>query len=185
MVDECPGCCYTPLTLTFIQVEAEMTEQFTLFWAGPFSQWHSSVFSDPETGTRYVNAEQYMMHQKALLFGDHKIARQIMRESHPREIKKLGRQVVNFNKGRWDKVARDIVYRGNQLKFTQNPHLRERLFATRGTTLVEASPYDRIWGIGRARRDPRALDRRTWRGTNWLGEVLTRLRDAMIPDFGG
>jgi len=162
-----------------------MTERFTMFWSGPFSQWHPSRFRDPETGTRYTNAEQYMMRQKALLFGDRQTARQIMRETHPRKIKKLGRDVRGFNQAKWDAKARDIVYRGNQLKFSQNPGLRDQLFATHGTTLVEASPNDRIWGIGLRASDSKAKSRRTWRGTNWLGETLTRLRDDMIREHEG
>ncbi len=72
-----------------------------------------------------------------------------------------------------------IVYTGNYAKFTQNPELKEQLLATRATTLVEASPYDRIWGIGLGEDDVRAKNRQTWKGLNLLGEILTRVREAL------
>jgi len=72
------------------------------------------------------------------------------------------------------------VFAGNYARFSQNPDQRELLFATRGTTLVEASPHDRVWGIGLAADDPRALDRSQWLGLNLLGEALTRVREALL-----
>lgn len=153
-------------------------ERFTLFWHGPFSQWHPCKFEIH--GLTYNCAEQYMMAQKARLFSDWDSERLIMEAKDPSVQKKLGRKVQGFNAREWDMVAKHMVYRGNWCKFTQNPDLKEKLFATDGTTLVEASPYDKIWGIGLTVDDPRALDRSTWRGTNWLGEVLTKLREDLM-----
>lgn len=118
-----------------------------------------------------------MMHQKALLFGDQAIADKILKSSSASVQKKLGRQVANFNQTVWEAECKRIVYEGNEAKFTQNNDLLEALLATRGTTLVEASPDDQIWGVGLAEEDPRIRNRRTWRGTNWLGEILTQLRE--------
>lgn len=149
---------------------------YTFFYSGPFSQWHRCRFT--VDGVEYCSAEQYMMHQKALLFGDGEIAEQIMQATHPRVQKALGRKVRNFDADRWTAVCRDIVYRGNYAKFSQNEDKKAALLATTGT-LVEASPYDRIWGIGLGADDPRRLDPKTWKGTNWLGEVLTKVRDDL------
>ncbi|MFL5513165.1 MAG: NADAR family protein [Gemmatimonadales bacterium] len=118
--------------------------------------------------------------QKALLFDDRQTAERIMQAGHPRTQKVLGRQVRGFLKEHWDAVAREVVYRGNWAKFTQDPELHAALLATAGTTLVEASPSDTIWGIGLGEDDPRARDRASWLGTNWLGEVLTRVRDDLL-----
>ena len=94
--------------------------------------------------------------------------------------------VAGFNKEQWEQVARDVVYKGCYAKFTQNQDLKQALLATAGTTLVEASPEDRIWGIGLRKTDPRALNRATWRGTNWLGEILTKVREDLLNEsFGG
>jgi ribA/ribD-fused uncharacterized protein len=154
------------------------TEPFTHFWSGPFSQWHGCRFV--VDGRVYNCTEQYMMEQKAILFGDDEAAEKIRRARHPKEQKSLGRKVRNFDAARWNLVARDIVFAGNWAKFTQDERLKGALLATRGTTLVEASPYDAIWGIGLAESDPRAADRSTWQGTNWLGQVLTAVRDEIL-----
>lgn len=156
------------------------TERFTFFWSGPFSQWHKSPFTID--GTIYNTAEQYMMAEKARLFGDEEMRARILAASDPRDQKALGRRVRGFDESRWNAAARKIVYRGNRAKFTTHRDLLTTLFETTGTTLVEASPLDTIWGIGLAADDPDAGDRTKWRGTNWLGEALTRLRDALVAE---
>lgn len=155
-----------------------MSEKFTLFWRGPFSQWHRNHPFKVD-GIEYATAEQYMMAEKARLFGDKETEKKIMATTSPKDAKALGREVKGFDKGTWQKVARDIVYRGNYAKFTQHADLRNKLMATEGTTLVEASPTDAIWGIARTEGDPLALDRKTWKGTNWLGEVITQVREDL------
>ena len=155
-----------------------MTEQFTFFWSGPFSQWHPSPFQID--GVWYNCAEQYMMAEKARLFGDKQAEARIMVSPDPSEQKRFGRQVDGFDVKRWAKVARDIVYKASYAKYTQNPDLLKVLLATKGTTLVEASPQDVIWGIGLRKDDPRALNRSQWKGTNWLGETLTKVRDDIL-----
>jgi hypothetical protein len=157
-----------------------VSERFTFFWSGPFSQWHRSPFTLDRH--LYVTAEQYMMAEKARLFGDEETLERILAAREPRDQKALGRRVRGFDTERWNAVARDIVYRGNRAKFTTHRDLLALLLETEGTTLVEASPLDTIWGIGLAADDPDALDRNAWRGTNWLGEVLSRLRDTLIEE---
>jgi len=148
--------------------------RYTFFWSGPFSQWFHSPFEID--GQSFVTAEQYMMYQKAITFNDTNIARMILETEDPRQQKKLGRAVSPYDDNKWFSVADQIVYCGNKAKFTQIANLRAALLATEGTTLVEASPYDRRWGIGLAADDPRAQDQSQWRGENRLGYILTRLR---------
>src|SRR5262249_41109308 len=137
-------------------------ERYTFFWSGPFSQWHPCRFW---LGGRYYNcAEQYMMEQKAILFGDPATAERIREARQPRERKALGREVRGSDQERWNAAGRDSVFAGNWAKFTQDDQLKATLLETRGTTLVEASPKDTIWGIGLAEGDPRALRAATWRG---------------------
>ncbi|RDJ35280.1 MAG: DUF1768 domain-containing protein [Crenarchaeota archaeon] len=152
--------------------------KFTYFWGkndGPFSQWVTSYFVIDNI--EYCTAEQYMMAQKAILFQDEDQLLAIMKETDPRKQKELGKQVSNFVKSEWDSVARNVVYKGNYAKYTQNPKMLESLMKTSETLLVEASPYDRIWGIGIDATAARAG--KPWKGTNWLGEVLTKLRENL------
>ena len=153
-------------------------EKFTFFWSGPFSQWHKSKMVID--GINFGTAEQFMMYSKATLFGDKEIAEKILKTSNPKEQKALGRLVKNFDNKIWQEQCREIVYKGNYAKFTQDGILKKQLLATAGTTLVEASPFDKIWGIGLAENDPRAKDRSKWLGTNLLGETLTKLREDLI-----
>lgn len=152
------------------------TETMVLFWQPPgiYGQWTHSLFS--VEGQEYSCAEQFMMAEKARLFGDEGVRAQILATGSPREHKALGRQVSNFDQARWEAERLDIVVRGNLAKFSQDPALREALLATGDKLMVEASPYDRIWGVGLRADDPRVHDRATWQGSNLLGEALMRVR---------
>jgi len=155
-----------------------MAERFTFFWSGPFSQWALSPFVID--GVTYNCAEQWMMAGKARLFGDTRMEAMIMASPSPRDQKRFGRQVQGFDLTTWKAKAQAIVTEGSMAKYTQNPDYRDKLLATAGTTLVEASPHDRIWGIGLREDDPRAHDRASWPGKNWLGEILTAVRDELL-----
>lgn len=151
---------------------------YHLFWHGPFSQWHPSKI---KYGPLSFNcAEQFMMYHKAVYFKDHDIASQIMATDEPAKQKGLGRQVAGFDIDAWAKVAKDIVFAGNLCKFTQNLDLCRELVNTYPKVLVEASPWDKIWGIGLAEDNPDALDSSKWKGKNWLGEVLTGVRENIM-----
>ncbi|UIS24762.1 YbiA [Stenotrophomonas phage vB_SmaS-AXL_1] len=155
--------------------------RYTLFYGGVFSQWYPSPMVID--GVEYGCAEQYMMAQKARVFGDEQALDEIMATSNPAEQKAIGRRVKGFDRRQWDSVSRDVVMRASLAKFTSDPKLRAQLLLTEGTLLVEASPTDVIWGIGLDERDPRCHDPSEWRGTNWLGQVLTDLREnlAVLP----
>lgn len=146
--------------------------------AHPFSQWHKVSFSDGKY--RFSSAEQYMMFQKAILFGDNQTAMQILKTSNPRKQKQLGREIQGFNQSTWDKEKKSIVYKGNYLKFTQNAELLEALLATQGTLLVEASPTDKIWGVGMGLDTPELYIPSKWKGENLLGFILTQLREDIL-----
>lgn len=119
-----------------------------------------------------------MMHGKALLFEDHEVAAQILQTSDPRTIKALGRKVRGFNDTEWKKHRQAIVYSNNMAKFSQNPHLYEALMSTFGL-LVEASPSDKIWGIGMNEKDAKRLPESKWKGQNLLGKILTQVREDL------
>ena len=164
-------------------------DKLKLFWKSKLSQWHICFFI--VDGITYNCGEQYMMAEKARLFNDGETRDKILASSDPKEQKALGRKVKNFSQEIWDRNARNIVHKGNMERFQQNKYLRDLLFDTAGHLLVEASPYDPVWGIGLNAKDPRALDPKQWKGKNWLGEILTNVRDMLtvlvqkIAVFGG
>ena len=156
-----------------------MAQTFTFFWRteSPFSQWHSSHFV--VEGISFNCAEQYMMYRKATLFCDDEIAAQILRSTKPSVQKELGRAVSGYNEAEWLQNREKIVYEGNFHKFTQNENLRKALLGTGETTLVEASPVDKIWGIGLSADNPYAAFPEKWKGLNLLGKILTELREEL------
>ena len=127
----------------------------------------------------YLYTEQYMMAGKAELFGDQEIREQILKCNDPKQIKALGRKVRNFDQKVWDKFKYAIVLNGNWLKFSQNRELREFLLSTGDNILVEASPYDNIWGIRISANSPEAQDPFKWHGQNLLGFALMEVRDGL------
>lgn len=155
-----------------------LKERFTFFWRGPLSQWHPSRFEIDDIA--YSHAEQWMMAEKARLFGDANALARIMKAASPKEQKAIGREVRGFVEEVWNAKVKSIIKIGSRAKFSQNPDLLRQLLQTEGTTLVEASPYDPIYGIGLSANDPRAQSRETWLGLNWLGDVLTETRDEFM-----
>jgi len=148
----------------------------------PFSNWFRVKFTD-QNGISYNCSEQYMMYQKAILFGDIETGKKILLENDQSKQKELGRQVKGFDSKVWEENAKKIVYEGCKLKFTQNRGILQDLFSTHGKLLVEASPYDRIWGIGLSEDDPLRLNPKNWKGSNWLGETLTKLREDLEKEY--
>ena len=159
------------------------TDNFVLFWGGWPSQWHRSDFT--VDAVRYNCCEQYMMAEKARVFGDDEALGKILAATNPRKQKALGREVRNFDAVVWNDVCRGVVYAANLARFTQDDAARAELLATGDRTIVEASPTDRIWGVGLAPEDDRALDPSQWRGTNWLGIALMQVRDTIRARAAG
>ena len=155
------------------------TDQFVFFWKppAPYSQWTPSVFL--VDGLTYSCAEQFMMAEKARLFSDQDVCDRIMATPDPRKHKRLGRRVSGFVESIWLANRSAIVHRGSMAKFSQDPALRQALLDTGDRTLVEASPLDRIWGIGLRSTDARAEDPAQWQGLNLLGLALMQVREAL------
>jgi ribA/ribD-fused uncharacterized protein len=159
--------------------------KFLLFWGhrppagggvgkGCLSQWWPAPFT--VDGVVYRTAEHFMMAGKALLFDDLAAAERIVQAPHPGAAKALGRQVRGFDEQLWAEKRFAIVVTGNLAKFSQHPDLGQFLLATGDRVLVEASPQDRVWGIGLAADDERAVAPRNWRGLNLLGFALMEVR---------
>lgn len=168
--------------------EAGTPMKFLHFWghtpsadgtvtAACLSQWWPALFT--VDGIGYKTCEHYMMASKANLFDHTEMVAKILDAKHPRTAKLLGRQVLHFKHDRWEAERFEIVVAANVAKFEQHEDLREFLLATSGRILVEASPKDRIWGIGLERNDPRAKTPSRWRGLNLLGFALMEARERL------
>jgi ribA/ribD-fused uncharacterized protein len=180
----------TPMTLT--------KDDCIFFWKtthinGWGSQWYPSSFEatvEIDEGVvekvRLPTAEHWMMLQKALLFGDKEIARKVIdvtesSNQQMRYVKSLGRKVKNFDEWRWKKERERIVLEGNMLKFEQNEELKKKLLDTGEKIIVEASPTDKIWGIGMGEAKAVRVDRSQW-GMNLLGKALMSTRKAIASE---
>ena len=143
-----------------------------------FSQWFPCSFTIDEV--TYPSAEHFMMAEKARLFDDSENLEKILTASSPALAKKLGRLVKNFDAATWNKESFDIVYRGNFAKFGQNQDFKEFLINTGNKIIVEASPFDKIWGIGMKQQNEKIHDPLLWNGLNLLGFALMKTRDELV-----
>lgn len=154
-----------------------LTHKYHFFYGGFCSQWASCIFKD--SLNTYTSAEQFMMYKKAMLFKDCKTAARILQKEDPEEIKALGKQVQGFDEQLWKAFRFSIVFNGNALKFCQNEDFKNKLLRTYPKMLVEASPYDKIWGIGFGIDDPKIENVNEW-GLNLLGKALMRVRESFM-----
>jgi ribA/ribD-fused uncharacterized protein len=153
--------------------------KYTFFWGGgtPFSNWTKAKFI--YKGIQFTSSEQAMMFEKAMTFDDTEVATQILATNDVKLQKELGRAVKGYDGKVWDAIREEVVYEILLAKFGQNANLKEALFATGETTLVEASPFDNVWGIGLRETDPDIEDEANWKGLNLLGKCLTRVRETL------
>lgn len=147
-----------------------MSKDYLFFWDGKCSQWKESPFT--EFGVEFNCAEQFMMAAKAKVFKDEYAYHAILCARMPNDQKRLGRKVKDFVPEVWDNIARDYVTLGNVNKFQQNPTFYTYLEENKDKYFVEASPYDKVWGIGLGENDPLIHDPKNWKGKNWLGECI-------------
>jgi len=142
----------------------------------PLSNFYEAPFY--ADGFNFRHVEQFLFCKKAEFAGDEASKAKILSANTPAECKKIGKH-INVSRNEWFKEETSIMKRGLQEKFTQNATVKEFLLATGDKTLLEASPSDRFWGIGKGLRDVASSDQVTWRGKNKLGEMLMELRTQM------
>ena len=153
------------------------TEWPSNFWKTDF-EWEA--FGEKH---RFFCTEQAFMWAKAKTFGDEEIAKAILAEkSDPMTCKSLGRAVNGYDDKTWDKVRYGFMHDVNYAKYTQDLVLKAKLLDPKfnGKTFVEASPIDRIWGIGLAQDDKNADNEKKWRGQNLLGKAITQVRNEIL-----
>ena len=155
-----------------------VNEQGVYFLSGYLSQWY--VAPMVIDGINYNCCEKRMMHMKAVKFNDEIRANLILASEDPKEIKKLGREVINFNDDEWDAIADEVVFNANLAKFSQNENLKQELLSTGDRIIIECAPYDKRWGNGLNITDTLKTPQDKWEGSNRLGKILMRVRTELM-----
>jgi len=163
-----------------------VTDRHVCFWNEWPSNWHPAEFDIEvnEVQCHFYNTEQYFMYMKAIVFGDEDIAKQILEDGDPKKVKALGRKVQNYDEQVWNDKRYQIMLKANVAKFSQNEDLKQLLLSPEyeGHGFVEASPYDKVWGIRMYESNPDIDDETKWKGLNLLGKVLDETRRIIKED---
>lgn len=176
-------------------IETGETPEFIFFWGhtvkdrtnptpGVFSQWFESEFTDDD-GNVYPTAEHWMMAKKALCFEDDETFKKVLEDPFPNNVKRYGRQIKNYDDKKWSSTRYHVVVDGSVRKFTSQDILKQYLLSTDNKVIVEASPYDRVWGIGYDVPEAKQLSGPDkWDGQNLLGYALMEAREIIKKDNG-
>lgn len=165
--------------MSVVQNVENKSEKLVLFFTGKsyLSNFYRCTFE--ADGIKFTSNEQFFHYQKARLFKDETIMNKILATNDPKEQKRLGRKVKNYNESVWARKSYMIMKQGLYYKFEQNPILKERLLSISNARFVEASPYDTKWGIGIGANHPNTASPSKWPGTNLLGKALDEVRDIL------
>ena len=154
-----------------------VTDEYVIFWGSFLSNFHYAPFK--YNNIIFRSSEQFFMWNKAKFFNDEYTASQILKATSPKETKRLGRLVRNFDESKWTSESIKVMSLAIKLKFDTNDELRERLLSFGDKTFVEGSPFDKKWGIGIKFDDPSAKDSSNWKGENLLGKIITEYRNSL------
>ena len=162
--------------MTYIH-NMKYTDTHVYFWRNntPFSNFYRKPFT--YKGYQLKFSEQGFMLEKALLF-DPSMIDKIVNANQPNQAKQYGREIKHYNDRIWSNRRYQVMVDVLRIKF-QDPELKEILLQTGDRIIVEASPYDKIWGVGLEENDPRILNERNWRGQNLLGKALMEVRQSL------
>lgn len=156
------------------------TDKYYLFWKSDskLSNWAYTPIVYDSFKINYT--EIALMYEKAILFNDMKMADKIINSKHPKEAKRLGRLVKNFDNRIWNDNRELISFKVLLNKIQQSNKTYHEVKNNKHLYFVEASPYDKIWGIGLAPDDPRAKDKSQWQGLNLLGKSWDRVNNYVF-----
>ena len=169
-----------------------VTDKYVLFWGDYLGNWtklpkpisyldwsYKGNSNNPQGfGLSLDTSEHLFMFIKAMTFKDEEIAEKILFAPTPKEAKRLGRLVKNFDEATWDTKKVSAMFTAVFHRSMVDQKFKDLILKPEWESLefVEASPYDKIWGIGLAEADPLAKDSSTWKGQNLLGKCLVELR---------
>ncbi len=160
--------------------EYRETDTHVYFWRGEFSNWYPCIFRYEDH--TFYNSEQAFMWVKAKFFDDDEIAKQLLVETNPQYAKALGRKVKNFNDEMWAVASFPAMIAVNYAKWSSSHFMMDTILSTNPKILVEASPYDKIWGVGLRQDDDLILDKNNWKGMNLLGKALMNVRKEIMEE---
>lgn len=162
-----------------MRTNLKIYDKHVAFWGSAFSNFYPCSFT--EGGKVWKNSEQCFMAKKAKFFGDEEMYNAILNSETPKEAKKYGRLVKNFDANKWTEVCFDKMYEACYAKFSQNSELKELLLSSdfEGKGFVEGSPYDAIWGVKMVWRNPDIDNEENWQCQNLLGKVLNKVREDL------
>lgn len=143
----------------------------------PFSNFYPASYNLYDIV--FPTSEHGFMWEKAYRYGNYQDAQKILNAKTPMAAKKIGRR-TNIDVEDWKNHRYEIMKKHVEQKFAQNDDIADRLVETQGQEIMEASPWDNVWGIGISQKQ-------YWSGTpprgqNLLGKILMELRDEMIVD---
>ena len=157
----------------------EVYDNHVAFFGSAFSNFYPCKFE--ESGIVWKSSEQCFMAKKAAYFDDFEIYDMILESNTPKEAKKLGRQVRNFDAEKWSEVCFEKMYEAVYAKFSQNNDLKELILSPNfeGKGFIEGSPFDAIWGVKMSWQNPDIDKEENWKGQNLLGKVLNKVRENL------
>ena len=167
-----------------------VTDKHVLFWGEWPSNWYRAEFdaevliNGKKETKHFYNSEQYFMYMKAIIFGDYEIAEKILATKDPKKAKELGRIVRNYDDKVWNDMRYKVMVDANKAKYSQNEDLKKLITSDefKGKGFVEASPVDKVWGIGLGENDQLADDEKNWKGQNLLGKSLDEVRKWILTE---
>lgn len=154
-------------------------DNYLFFYGGYLSNFYNAKFTIDNIC--YSCSEQYFMKKKQETFDKYneELSNKILNETSPSKIKILGRKVKNYDENIWNELRYDIMKKGIYEKFKQNNDIKEKLLLTKDKILVEASPHDKIWGIGLDEHNAKIINPSNWKGLNLLGKALMEVRTEL------
>ena len=164
-----------------------ITKDYVFFYKDWLSNYQRTNFYFPSMLLplwKFTSTEQGFMFLKALYFKDYDTAKEILNTDDPDKCRRLGRQVKNYDDSEWSRIRYILFYDLNLQKYTQDGSLKAKLMSKDfdGKKFVEASPIDLIWGIGMGERDKGVENENKWKGLNYLGRILTTIRDGFVAE---
>ena len=173
-IDNIDGIQYPDLQPKNVFTPSKLGVQGFFSKHSPLSNHHRAEFQ--LDGKKFSSSEQCFMYKKAMYFHDQETAQKIMATADAAEAKRLGSSVNGFKKDKWSKVAPDMMFESMYAKFSQNESLKSFLLSTGRNTLVEANQNDKYWGCGLALGNTDIFDPSKWKGKNFAGKTLEKVR---------